>query len=109
MSTCDGEFRETPPHTRGRPLRRICYVRSERNTPAHAGKTQSRYKKPKVRRKHPRTRGEDGCPAVPLPVESETPPHTRGRLVGRKVVLQHVGNTPAHAGKTPARPRPWRL
>ena len=51
-------------------------------------------------RKHPRLRGEDDRQTVVSPFALETPPLTRGRLVGGLQKRWHGRNTPAYAGKT---------
>ena len=50
---------ETPPRMRGRLLKALMEQESERNTPAHAGKTLSTFIVLISSRKHPRACGED--------------------------------------------------
>mgnify|MGYP007100369607 CR=1 FL=1 len=74
---------ETPPLTRGRPIVSDRRGDSLRNTPAYAGKTENQSRKAYRPEKHPRLRGEDIRPRAKRRYVLETPPLTRGRLMGR--------------------------
>ena len=72
-------MKETPPLTRGRLLFGSTGRQRYRNTPAYAGKTGLRPKRPRRVWKHPRLRGEDWGWRGPSGGRVETPPLTRGR------------------------------
>ena len=74
---------ETPPLTRGRLENVVDQGYVNGNTPAYAGKTTCRKASGRMMRKHPRLRGEDVFSVPFHPDAPETPPLTRGRLVGR--------------------------
>ena len=114
---------ETPPLTRGRQWRHRKGSGLRGNTPAYAGKTACWRSSCWPQRKHPRLRGEDFGVKSTRSESAETPPLTRGRLPRSAVALQTAetppltrgrlvfgesedgghGNTPAYAGKTPAK------
>ena len=69
-------------------------------TPAHAGNTPVRSRYPKIRRDHPRTRGEYSFSRLPGQSSRGSPPHTRGILFFSSFFGPSPGITPAHAGNT---------
>jgi len=94
---------ETPPRMRGRLLKALMEQESERNTPAHAGKTFTKGIWDAVGEKHPRACGEDYTVGICCNEKTETPPRMRGRQNVASISIGIGGNTPAHAGKTQAR------
>ena len=93
---------ETPPRMRGRRWTGRLPTRMDRNTPAHAGKTFPMIPCSPISWKHPRACGEDASCTLVTEHKEETPPRMRGRLQYPSLFLTLQGNTPAHAGKTPA-------
>ena len=75
--------------------------------PAHAGKTSRRRCRRWRAGAHPRSRGENHCPAVGSPGARGSSPLTRGKLgLGREASAGH-GLIPAHAGKTSSAAWSW--
>ena len=116
-------LRETPPPRRGRRTLGTPEAPLFGNPPAEAGKTKacgvthSSVRKPPRRggedrtvlraasrgEKHPRRGGEDLVGSGSYERLRETPPPRRGRPPSRRTSWRNYGNTPAEAGKTPAR------
>ena len=71
-----------------------------RNTPAYAGKTDSKTLLQREHEKHPRVCGEDESLTDDLTDKEETPPRMRGRRIKEITPGVANGNTPAYAGKT---------
>ena len=72
-------------------------------TPAHAGKSEAAELAEKIRKDHPRTRGEK-CQTFCIVLCAEgSPPHTRGKVMGKLILKNGDGITPAHAGKRDAK------
>ncbi len=76
------------------------------NTPAQAGKTRQMHCAENHTQKHPCSRREDARSIVKVLFMRETPLLTQGRRISVLTQTGHVGNTPAHAGKTPNCPGP---
>ena len=76
-----------------------------RITPAHAGKRNRKNQFGLTSRDHPRTRGEKCQFLQGLEFGEGSPPHTRGKGVRHVVAVGGGGITPAHAGKSPSKPR----
>ena len=90
----------SPPHTRGKAGFSGESRGFFRITPAHAGKREAAYFESVVKRDHPRTRGEKVAIVRGLFRLEGSPPHTRGKGPGSRVVTVPTGITPAHAGKS---------
>ena len=71
-----------------------------RNTPARAGKTPVDLIEKALRKKHPRSRGENPGTGHSARNSRETPPLARGKQSYREDNIQIHGYTPARAGKT---------
>ena len=101
--------RGSSPLTRGKPQARCEGQRGHGLIPAHAGKTLEGLQARHMRWAHPRSRGENGCPAAGPPPMRGSSPLTRGKPADRARRLAVAGLIPAHAGKTcPWRDRPRR-
>ena len=74
-----GKAAGSPPHARGRLLRRRQRRLRRRITPACAGKTSVRLVQSADREDHPRMRGEDAAPIAAQFSSHGSPPHARGR------------------------------
>ena len=68
-------------------------------TPAHAGKSKRNLGHYAQQWDHPRTCGEKVEEAARLDLWAGSPPHMRGKVLGRLGAFQARGITPAHAGK----------
>ena len=68
--------------------------------PAHAGKTQYSRPHPKLRRAHPRSRGENVRAVGQAFTNGGSSPLTRGKPVGGDGAHERGRLIPAHAGKT---------
>ena len=92
--------RGSPPHARGRLRDHRQRDRTNRLTPACAGKTTTALNRQRARRAHPRMRGEDGMNNLAANMSLGSPPHARGRrlLASRETDTSRL--TPACAGKT---------
>ena len=92
----------SPPHTRGKahvfPRGKLWH----RITPAHAGKRSVSSLISKLRKDHPRTRGEKPVALRYIGRHIGSPPHTRGKEEIRLMIEPTPGITPAHAGKRDA-------
>ena len=90
----------SPPRMRGKLECILNRVEYRGITPAHAGKTQGRERRPEKVGDHPRACGENCFPAVLQLAHTGSPPRMRGKP--RPVFLRAFsqGITPAHAGKT---------
>ena len=75
-------------------------MRTDRITPAHAGKSRSTAREAIAGKDHPRTRGEKRNVRSRSGTTGGSPPHTRGKAAGRNFALRGIGITPAHAGKS---------
>ena len=90
----------SPPLTRGKAARTLPPLCLPRITPAHAGKSFSRFFEKIFSWDHPRSRGEKrhlsgGCAPV-----LGSPPLTRGKACRAPPPVCRGGITPAHAGKS---------
>ena len=86
---------------RGKPPQPEVVTRSQRITPAHAGKTFRPLYKPERYPDHPRTCGENFFNHEPVCFRSGSPPHMRGKRLLHFKSSSAYRITPAHAGKTP--------
>ena len=78
--------------------------------PAHAGKTVEVHVGDRECGAHPRSRGENGCPARAAALHTGSSPLTRGKLSAARWKASRPRLIPAHAGKTAgrlARSRRW--
>ena len=73
--------------------------------PAHAGKTREFATDTNRDRAHPRSRGENDLIRVTGYLSSGSSPLTRGKHDDVTPGGLHLGLIPAHAGKTPSKPR----
>ena len=73
--------------------------------PAHAGKTSRHARRPRGRRAHPRSRGENARMSTERSLRSGSSPLTRGKPESAGAYALDRGLIPAHAGKTTYRPR----
>ena len=90
----------TSPRTRGKHCRRVVTAVATRNIPAHAGKTAPPAPDVEHSQEYPRVCGENGSTA-PWPGSCRgTSPRMRGKPFQVPVVVAHVGNILAYAGKT---------
>ena len=92
------------PLTRGKPQARCEGQRGHGLIPAHAGKTLEGLQARHMRWAHPRSRGENGCPAAGPPPMRGSSPLTRGKRGARVVRRVSERLIPAHAGKTSKEP-----
>ena len=90
----------SPPHTRGKGCNDFRYLRRQRITPAHAGKSLFSFAPGTCIQDHPRTRGEKLVPAAPKLPSCGSPPHTRGKAADKVLAEYQLRITPAHAGKS---------
>ena len=90
----------TSPRMRGKRLPGIPSWLSQRNIPAHAGKTTEIDKRFDYRTEHPRARGENPPQCTALSEIIGTSPRTRGKPRRRKTRTANRRNIPAHEGKT---------
>ena len=69
-------------------------------TPAHAGKSQSRFFRFRSLRDHPRTCGEKYSCSFLIALSRGSPPHMRGKAFLMPSAKIFIRITPAHAGKS---------
>ena len=93
------------PLTRGKPGDRHGAGLRRRLIPAHAGKTLSGIVWPRTAWAHPRSRGENDLADRQGVTLVGSSPLTRGKLAQVAPVIGGLRLIPAHAGKTPRRPR----
>ena len=93
----------SPPLTRGKAIDDYIEERSNRITPAYAGKSCLPKSPATQNRDHPRLRGEKCNYADPSMYESGSPPLTRGKGDKMRLLMFNHRITPAYAGKSPAR------
>ena len=89
----------SPPHMRGKALRRPNRDRIQRITTAHAGKSPKSRVPSHQYKDHPRICGEKlfrKCPIFPI---GGSPPHMRGKASFDDSRSSMIRITPAHAGK----------
>ena len=91
---------ETPPLARGEPGEWMEAAEGERNTPARAGRTGYGSIANGIRRKHPRSRGENLEQIHLERLDEETPPLARGEPHDSTPYRPGDRNTPARAGRT---------
>ena len=90
----------SPPQVRGKRKPKPHNPRTERITPAGAGKTQGRNVITSINRDHPRRCGENGTHSCGDLGMSGSPPQVRGKLIYVDIRQAAVRITPAGAGKT---------
>ena len=98
----DGELCRmgSPPHARGKDVRKILQRADIGITPACAGKRINQFISHFYIKDHPRMRGEK-CRIMAMRTESwGSPPHARGKEYGEKIPYGELGITPACAGKS---------
>ena len=88
------------PLTRGKPRGRAQPRRGNRLIPAHAGKTRGIRRWERLRRAHPRSRGENSITRPIRGAARGSSPLTRGKRRSYPGWRGHSGLIPAHAGKT---------
>ena len=93
------------PLTRGKPLLLMMCISVFRLIPAHAGKTRSRGGTLVSSPAHPRSRGENRSYPARTTAFVGSSPLTRGKPSRAHYARDAQGLIPAHAGKTPGRPR----
>ena len=89
----------SPPHRRGKEWVDGLGVALGGITPAQAGKSRARRVAEAVRRDHPRTGGEKSRLFFAVVTRSGSPPRRRGKDKAEHLVQDHIGITPAQAGK----------
>ena len=90
----------SPPHVRGKVVRRSTERRVDGITPACAGKRGLRKFSSAQAQDHPRVCGEKHCTSTPIALVSGSPPRMRGKAVEMKLAGTVHGITPACAGKS---------
>ncbi len=90
----------TPPRRRGGPPSRRPGGTTRRNTPASAGRTKGKPRRPGSHTEHPRVGGEDDDRGFGGGALGGTPPRRRGGPVFAEHGLRAIRNTPASAGRT---------
>ena len=90
----------SPPHTRGKVPKLPAILDVYGITPAHAGKSNSRFDDPIKTKDHPRACGEKDKLLIDQVGLEGSPPHTRGKGNGSPAAGHPSGITPAHAGKS---------
>ena len=91
--------RGSPPHARGKDLRLDALFALLGITPACAGKSQPGQQSRCHAQDHPRMRGEKKLQIADGPEDGGSPPHARGKEIGRHPGRDKPGITPACAGK----------
>ena len=99
-SACLPTMQGSPPHMRGKGSRSRPGQRSDRITPAHAGKRIAQASSFGGGRDHPRTCGEKSPARSRCCCRWGSPPHMRGKERGQCAAARGEGITPAHAGKS---------
>ena len=98
------DHRGSPPHGRGKGCTLLNGQRSDRITPAWAGKSWPQWRRRCPEWDHPRVGGEKPAGRFLLRLDTGSPPHGRGKGDFHIVTHTKVGITPAWAGKRfPAR------
>ncbi len=101
----------SPPRRRGGPHRAQQRRYLNGLTPAQAGRTRSRGRRPGLQRAHPRAGGADPINLTSETLDGGSPPRRRGGLIGGVVWVSMLGLTPAQAGRTgrsrSAKSRAW--
>ena len=90
------------PLTRGKLSGLTTPTQAPRLIPAHAGKTRRWLTRPRARRAHPRSRGENADSIRSIRPVGGSSPLTRGKLKRTSGSTEGSGLIPAHAGKTHA-------
>ena len=97
----------SPPRMRGKEPIPLCTTRTVGITPAYAGKSAGPPFGLWCCRDHPRVCGEKGYQTQALISFWGSPPRMRGKVDFVPVPIQHLGITPAYAGKRPRRRSRW--
>ena len=92
--------RESPPQVRGKRGTKPTMTKDQRITPAGAGKTQGKIFPPREIKDHPRRCGENDNRNLFAFLQVGSPPQVRGKQSDPQAIVQHLGITPAGAGKT---------
>ena len=100
MSCADHDHWGSSPLTRGKRAGRYVLQWPARLIPAHAGKTGACMRRPRQRRAHPRSRGENASWSSVCLLLRGSSPLTRGKHHGFDRLGNRRGLIPAHAGKT---------
>ncbi len=89
----------SPPHTRGKVVKKIRHPIQNRITPAYTGKRRVEHMKKMATKDHPRIHGEKKLQGRHFHFHLGSPPHTRGKA--EFVVTNREANriTPAYTGK----------
>ena len=90
----------SPPRMRGKEPIPLCTTRTVGITPAYAGKSAGPPFGLWCCRDHPRVCGEKTTAAEPLVGVGGSPPRMRGKVLQPIRPLDHLGITPAYAGKS---------
>ena len=84
---------------RGKVFLELVQVTFDRITPAYAGKSSLYHHRFAFPKDHPRLCGEKFPVSKTSPVQLGSPPPMRGKGVPAAPKVQHIGITPAYAGK----------
>ncbi len=90
----------SPPRMRGKEPIPLCTTRTVGITPAYAGKSRFCPSSHSTSWDHPRVCGEKTTAAEPLVGVGGSPPRMRGKVLQPIRPLDHLGITPAYAGKS---------
>ena len=105
-NSCGLRLTGSPPRVRGKLLCTRLHKMHVRLTPACAGKTARSILLVRPTRAHPRVCGENRGRGSLLGTRRGSPPRVRGKRHVREAIGEHVGLTPACAGKTRPACRP---
>ena len=92
-------MRGSPPHVRGKAILRIFNIFNRGITPACAGKSYGQATYILNTQDHPRMCGEKYSPSSAALLAKGSPPHVRGKGLGRRPKTSAARITPACAGK----------
>ena len=95
--------RGSPPRMRGKALNGMIRTRTQRITPAHAGKSFKWHDSDTDTEDHPRACGEKYNPQPWLNIVRGSPPRMRGKVPSGCWATSLPRITPTHAGKSPHR------
>ena len=105
--SCQVTFRSqlgSPPHVRGKESHASSLVWQTRITPACAGKSSFLISLAHATWDHPRMCGEKLARIMQAIDQTGSPPHVRGKVLGKAVQLVQDRITPACAGKRSGKP-----
>ena len=89
----------SPPHMRGKGIVPCIQRRFVGITPAYAGKSFASSSILVAHWDHPRICGEKEMSSISCNLDSGSPPHMRGKVLSAVGSRDHLGITPAYAGK----------